>query len=111
MTISIAFFLLIYKYSLHVKDIIFNTFIEIKLKYIHFAHLNYTFRTSLVVLWLRFHTSTSGGFPDQETKILSINRGMDKEHVVHTYNGLLSHKKNGIMSFAAIVEQRDCHTE
>ena len=42
---------------------------------------------------------------------LSINRGMDKEHVVHTYNGLLSHKKNGIMSFAAIVEQRDCHTE
>ena len=35
-------FLLIYKYSLHVKDITFNSFIEIKLKYLPFAHLNYT---------------------------------------------------------------------
>ena len=42
---------------------------------------------------------------------LSINRGMDKEHVVLIYNGLLSHKKNGIMPFAAIVDQRDCHTK
>ena len=31
-----------------------------------------------------------------------INRGMDKEEVVHIYNGiLLSHKKNKIMPFAA----------
>ena len=31
-----------------------------------------------------------------------IDRGMDKEDVVHMYNGiLLSHKKNEIMSFAA----------
>ena len=32
---------------------------------------------------------------------MSINRGMDKEDVVHIYNGiLLSHKKNEIMPFA-----------
>ena len=31
---------------------------------------------------------------------MSINRGMDKEDVVHIYNGiLLSHKKNEIGSF------------
>ena len=34
---------------------------------------------------------------------MSINRGMDKEDMVHIYNGiLLSHKKNEIMPFAAI---------
>ena len=33
---------------------------------------------------------------------LSTNRGMDKENVVHIYNGILfSHKKEKIMSFAA----------
>ena len=33
---------------------------------------------------------------------MSIDRGMDKEDVVHTYNGiLLSHKKNDIIPFAA----------
>ena len=33
---------------------------------------------------------------------MSTDRGMDKEDVVHTYNGiLLSHKKNEIMPFAA----------
>ena len=33
---------------------------------------------------------------------MSINRGIDKEDVVHIYNGiLLSHKKNKIMPFAA----------
>ena len=33
---------------------------------------------------------------------MSINRGMDKEDVVHIYNGiLLSLKKNEIMPFAA----------
>ena len=31
---------------------------------------------------------------------MSINRGMNKEDVVHIYNGiLLSHKKNEIMPF------------
>ena len=33
---------------------------------------------------------------------MSINRGMDKEDMVHTHSGiLLSHKKNEIMPFAA----------
>ena len=33
---------------------------------------------------------------------MSINRGMDKEDVVHIYNGiLLSHEKDEIMPFAA----------
>ena len=33
---------------------------------------------------------------------MSIDRGMDKEDVVHIYNGiLLSHEKNEIMPFAA----------
>ena len=33
---------------------------------------------------------------------MSIDRGMDKEDVVHIYDGiLLSHKKNEIMPFAA----------
>ena len=33
---------------------------------------------------------------------MSIDRGVDKEDVVHRYNGiLLSHKKNEIMPFAA----------
>ena len=33
---------------------------------------------------------------------MSIDRGMDKEDVVHIYSGiLLSHKKNDIMPFAA----------
>ena len=33
---------------------------------------------------------------------MSIDRGIDKEDVVHIYNGiLLSHKKNEIMPYAA----------
>ena len=33
---------------------------------------------------------------------MSINRGLDKEDVVHIYKGiLLSHKKNKIMPFVA----------
>ena len=33
---------------------------------------------------------------------MSINRGLDKEDVVHIYNGIsLSHKKNEIMPFSA----------
>ena len=33
---------------------------------------------------------------------MSIDRGMDKEDMVHTHSGiLLSHKKNEIMPFAA----------
>ena len=32
---------------------------------------------------------------------MSINRGTDKEDVVHIYNGILAIKKNEIMPFAA----------
>ena len=32
---------------------------------------------------------------------MSINRGMDKEDVVHIYNGILAVKTNEIMPFAA----------
>ena len=32
---------------------------------------------------------------------MSINRGMDKEDVVHIYNGTLAIEKNEIMPFAA----------
>ena len=36
---------------------------------------------------------------------MSIDRGMDKAAVVHTYNGiLLSHKNKEIMPFAATLE-------
>ena len=30
---------------------------------------------------------------------MSISRGMDKEDVIHIYNGILATKKNGIGSF------------
>ena len=32
---------------------------------------------------------------------MSIYRGVDKEDVVHIYNGILAIKKNNIMPFAA----------
>ena len=32
---------------------------------------------------------------------MSIDRGMHKEYVVYTYNGILARIKNKIMSFAA----------
>ena len=32
---------------------------------------------------------------------MSLDRGMDKENVVHVYNGTLVTKKNKIMPFAA----------
>ena len=38
----------------------------------------------------------------KQPKCPSIHRGMDKEGMVHIYNGIvLSHKKNEIMPFAA----------
>ena len=44
---------------------------------------------------------------------MSIDRGMDREDVVHIYNGiLLSHKKNEMMPFAFNMDtSRDFHTE
>ena len=32
---------------------------------------------------------------------MSIDRGLDKEYVVHTYNGVILSHKNEIMPFAA----------
>ena len=44
---------------------------------------------------------------------MSINRRMDKEDVVHIYNGiLLSHKKEQNNAICSDMEgPRDCHTE
>ena len=44
---------------------------------------------------------------------MSINRGMDKEDVVHIYNGiLLSHKKEQNNAIYSNTDgPRDCHTE
>ena len=43
----------------------------------------------------------------------SIRRGIEKEGVVHVYNGmLLSHKKDKIIPFAVNIDgPRDCHAE
>ena len=49
------------------------------------------------------HFSTIYHSQGMETTQMSIERGMDKDNMVHIYNGiLLSHKKNGIMPFAAM---------
>ena len=44
---------------------------------------------------------------------MSINRGMDKELVVHIYSGiLLSHKKEWNNAICSSIDgPRDCHTE
>ena len=41
---------------------------------------------------------------------MSIKRGMDKEDVVHIYNGMLVIKKNKILPFTATrMDLRYCH--
>ena len=48
------------------------------------------------------HNSIIHNSQDMETTKMSIDTRMDKENVIHIYNGiLLGHKKNEIMSFAA----------
>ena len=48
------------------------------------------------------HNSIIHNSQDMETTQMSIDTRMDKENVIHIYNGiLLGHKKNEIMSFAA----------
>ena len=44
---------------------------------------------------------------------MSINRGMDKEDMVHIYNGiLLSHRKEQNNAICSKMDgPRDCHTE
>ena len=48
------------------------------------------------------HSSTIHHSQDMESTYVPINRGMDKEDVVHIYKGiLLSHKKDEILPFTA----------
>ena len=42
------------------------------------------------------HSSTIYNNQDRETTWMSINRGMDKEDVVHIYNGILLRLKKGM---------------
>ena len=52
------------------------------------------------------HSSTIHNSQGMEATYMSTDRGMDKEDVVHMYNGiLLSHKKNAVMPFAASVDR------
>ena len=49
---------------------------------------------------------------DMEATEMSINRWMDKEDVVHIYNGiLLSHKKHKNAIYSDMDGPVDCHTE
>ena len=47
------------------------------------------------------HCSTVYNGQDMEATQMSISRSMDKEDVVHMYNGILVIKKDEIMQFAA----------
>ena len=59
------------------------------------------------------HCSTIYNSQDVEATYISINRWMNKEVVVHIYNGiLLSHKKEQIwVSWTEMDEPRACYTE
>ena len=57
------------------------------------------------------HCSTI--YNSRDMKAISINRGMDKDNVVHSNNRiLLSHKKEQNCAICRDVDgARDCHTE
>ena len=59
------------------------------------------------------HCSTIYNRQDMEANLMSINRGMDKEAVVHIYSGiLLSHKKEGNNAICSNMDRpRDYHTK
>ena len=59
------------------------------------------------------HYSTIYNNQEMEATLMSINRGTDKEAVVHIYNGiLLSHKKDHIwVSSSEVNEPRDYYTQ
>ena len=50
---------------------------------------------------LNVHCSTIYNSQDMEATSISIDRGMDKEDVVHIYSRILVTKKNEVMLFAA----------
>ena len=62
---------------------------------------------------LNVNCSTIYYSQDVETTYMSINRGMEKEDVVHTYNGiLLSHEKEwNSATCRDVARSRDCQTE
>ena len=59
-----------------------------------------------IIIWYvhpYVHSSIIYNSQDMETNYMSINRGMDKEYMVHKNNGMLfSHKKNEVMPFVAM---------
>ena len=59
------------------------------------------------------HCSTVYNSQDMEAASMSIDRGMDKENVVHMYNGLLlSHWKEWDEAIDSNVDApRECHAE
>ena len=59
------------------------------------------------------HCSTIYNIQDMEAVKMSINRGMDKEDVVHIYNGILLSHENGQNNATRsnMVGPRDYHTE
>ena len=59
------------------------------------------------------HCSTIYNSQDKETTQMSINRAMDKEDVVHIYNGiLLSYEKEWNNAICSDMDgPRDCHSE
>ena len=59
------------------------------------------------------HCSTIYNNQDMEATLISINRGMDKEDVVHVCNGILfSHKREQNNAICSNMDgPRDCHTE
>ena len=59
------------------------------------------------------HCSTIHNSQDMETTLMSIERWMDKENVVHIYNGiLLSHKKERNNAICSNMDAaRDYHTK
>ena len=59
----------------------------------------------------QFDTSTINS-QDKGATLMSTDRWMDKEDVVHIYSGiLLSHKENEIMPFAVTYGPRDNHSK
>ena len=66
------------------------------------AHLSRENNNLKIYMRPNVQRSTIYNNQNMEVTQMSINKGMDKENVVHMYNGiLLSHKKNKIMPFAA----------
>ena len=62
---------------------------------------------------INVHCTAIYNSQDMEATEMSINRGMDKENVVHIYNGILVSlkKEQNNAIFSNMDGARDCHTE